>query len=174
MANEYELFSAAAGVRVNKILIHNKELEKLREKFYILQAQVKLENDETWQPDQEHALKQAKEQFEKLDPHTRDDILKFQEKLGKIDKQLDLFSKVHMNATLEYYAVRDEYVALMDKVKALEQTYNCLSDQFKSRVSSKKWKSSARQDQLENGSGFTQSGMLPGSFPAASTTNIYN
>ena len=61
VANEYELFSAAAGVRVNKILIHNKELEKLREKFYILQAQVKLENDETWQPDQEHALKQAKE-----------------------------------------------------------------------------------------------------------------
>ena len=28
--------------------IHNKELEKLREKFYILQAQVKLENDDTW------------------------------------------------------------------------------------------------------------------------------
>lgn len=81
---------------------------------------MKLENDETWQPDQEVALKQAKEQFEKLDPHTREDILKFQEKLGKIDKQLDLFSKVHMNATLEYYAVRDEYVALMDKVKALE------------------------------------------------------
>ena len=38
VANEYELFSMAAGVRVNKILIHNKELEKLREKFYILQA----------------------------------------------------------------------------------------------------------------------------------------
>ena len=44
-----------------------------------------------------------------------------------------------MNATLEYYAVRDEYIALMDKVKALEQTYNCLSDQFKSRVSKKHW-----------------------------------
>lgn len=33
---EHELFSAAAGVRVNKILIHNQELDKLREKFYIL------------------------------------------------------------------------------------------------------------------------------------------
>mmetsp|Transcript_27991 Transcript_27991/g.37364 ORF Transcript_27991/g.37364 Transcript_27991/m.37364 type:complete len:123 (-) Transcript_27991:862-1230(-) len=36
VADPHELFSAAAGVRVNKILIHNKELEKLREKFYIL------------------------------------------------------------------------------------------------------------------------------------------
>ena len=33
-----------------------------------------------------------------------------------------------MGATLGYYAVRDEYAALLDKVKALEQTYNCLSD----------------------------------------------
>ena len=77
VANEYTLFSVAAGVRVNKALIHNKELVKLREKFYILQAQVKLENDDTWQPDQEHALTEARDQFEKLDPHTRDDIMKF-------------------------------------------------------------------------------------------------
>ena len=120
VANEYTLFSVAAGVRVNKALIHNKELVKLREKFYILQAQVKLENDDTWQPDQEHALTEARDQFEKLDPHTRDDIMKFQEKLNKLDKQIDLFSKVHMGATLNYYAVRDEYAVLIDKVKALE------------------------------------------------------
>ena len=61
VADQHELFSAAAGVRVNKILIHNKELEKLREKFYILQAQVKLENAESWQPDQQQALEQARE-----------------------------------------------------------------------------------------------------------------
>ena len=48
VANEFQLFSVAAGVKVNKILIHNRELEKLREKFYVLQAQVKLENDDTW------------------------------------------------------------------------------------------------------------------------------
>ena len=43
-----------------------------------------------------------------------------------------------MSATLNYYAVRDEYMALLDKVKALEQTYNCLNEQFKSRVSQSK------------------------------------
>lgn len=46
--------------------------------------------------------------------------MKFQEKLTKIDKKIDLFSKVHMSSTLDYYALRDEYVALLDKVKALE------------------------------------------------------
>ncbi len=51
VANEYQLFSAAAGVKVNKIMIHNRELEKLREKFYIMQAQAKMENEDTWQPD---------------------------------------------------------------------------------------------------------------------------
>ena len=40
--------------------------------------------------------------------------------MHNIDKKLDLFSKVHMGATLNYYAVRDEYNALQDKVKALE------------------------------------------------------
>ena len=79
-----------------------------------------------------------------------------------------------MNATLEYYAVRDEYVALMDKVKALEQTYNCLSEQFKSRVVSGKQSATKPPEDGSGGAGFTQSGMLPGSFPAASTTNLYN
>jgi len=32
-------------------MIHNRELEKLREKFYIMQAQAKMENEDTWQPD---------------------------------------------------------------------------------------------------------------------------
>ena len=50
-----------------------------------------------------------------------------------------------MSATLNYYAVRDEYVALLDKVKALEQTYNCLSEQFKSRVSKNKHKPTLSQ-----------------------------
>ena len=39
-----------------------------------------------------------------------------------------------MAATLGYYAVRDEYTALSDKIKALEQTFNCLNEQFKNRV----------------------------------------
>ena len=33
-----------------------------------------------------------------------------------------------MGANLDYYAVRDEYAMMDDKVKALEQTYNCMSE----------------------------------------------
>ena len=54
-----------------------------------------------------------------------------------------------MSSTLDYYAVRDEYVALLDKVKALEQTYNCLNEQFKERVSQKQWKKPAIPVQAE-------------------------
>ena len=80
--------------------------------------------------------------MESLDPHTREDITKFQEKLTRIDKNLDLQSKVLMGANLDYYAIRDEFVALSDKAKALEQTYNCLNEQFKNRVNGedKSWK----------------------------------
>ena len=45
-----------------------------------------------------------------------------------------------MGANLDYYAVRDEYVMLSDKVKALEQTYNCMNEQLKQRVQGKSWK----------------------------------
>jgi len=82
-----------------------------------------------------------------------------------------------MGATLNYYAVRDEFVALLDKVKALEQTYNCLDEQFKARVSNKRWASSPLQGQQADGGQqpcYLSTGMLPGSFPAASTSNIYN
>ena len=47
-----------------------------------------------------------------------------------------------MGANLDYYAVRDEFMALSDKAKALEQTYNCLNDEMKTRVvGEKEWKS---------------------------------
>ena len=45
-----------------------------------------------------------------------------------------------MGANLDYYAVRDEYTVLTDKLKALEQTYNCMSDQMKLRKQGKTWK----------------------------------
>ena len=80
-----------------------------------------------------------------------------------------------MSSTLDYYAVRDEYVALLDKVKALEQTYNCLNEQFKERVSQKQWKKPTIPVQAEqNQINYLAPGQLPGSLPASSTANLYN
>ncbi len=79
-----------------------------------------------------------------------------------------------MGATLNYYAVRDEYTVLIDKVKALEQTYNCLNEQFKTRVSQQHWcktKSTIGQGDKKD---YLQQGMLPGSLSSASISNLYN
>jgi hypothetical protein len=59
--------------------VHNKELEKLKEQFYIIQAEVKLKSTPSnlWDKDQAHALKWAGQVFEKLDPHAKEDIQKF-------------------------------------------------------------------------------------------------
>ena len=83
-----------------------------------------------------------------------------------------------MGATLNYYAVRDEYTVVVDKVKALESTYNCLNDQFKSRVATKNRPATlGSMSAATNSNGqnhYLESGMLPGSFPASSTSNLYN
>ena len=91
VASNYRLFSEAARVRVNSILvltfipsyysfvqIHNRELEKLKEQFYIIQAEVKLKQTPSqWETDQVDALKWAGTVFEKMDPHAKEDIQKF-------------------------------------------------------------------------------------------------
>ena len=50
----------------------------------------------------------------------REDILKFQEKLAKIDKDIDRNNNYLLGAKLDYYDAREEYTTLSDKKKALE------------------------------------------------------
>lgn len=63
-----------------------------------------------------------------MDPHTKDDIIKFQEKLSKIDKELERHSKNLVGINLDYISIREEFHAIIDKTKAYEQTYKGLSD----------------------------------------------
>jgi len=44
-----------------------------------------------------------------MDPHAKEDIQKFQEKLLKVDKQLDKFLKDKSNRNKEYRIAKDEY-----------------------------------------------------------------
>lgn len=101
--------------------MHNRELEKLREQFYIIQAEVKLKQGRnSWATDQVEAMKWAETVFEKMDPHAKEDIQKFQEKLEKIDKELDKFNKLVLTTHVEFYAIKDEYTTLMDKKSAYD------------------------------------------------------
>ena len=65
-------------------------MERLRDKFYILQAELKMKaGRSSWCNDQLPAFKWAEDAFGKMEPHAKEDIKKFQEKLEKIDKELD-------------------------------------------------------------------------------------
>jgi len=63
----------------------------------------------TWQSDQVDALKWAESVFERMDPIAKEDIQKFQEKLERIDKDLDKHNKLVLATHVDFYAIRDEY-----------------------------------------------------------------
>jgi hypothetical protein len=50
-----------------------------------------------------------------MDPHAKEDIQKFKEKLEKIDKEMDKHSKMVLASSVDYYSIRDEYTVLSDK-----------------------------------------------------------
>lgn len=85
-------------------------------------------------------MKWAGTVFEKMDPHAKEDIQKFQEKLEKIDKELDKHNKLVLATHVDFYAIKEEYQQLNDKKNAYEQAYNCLSEQVRLRKQGKQWK----------------------------------
>jgi hypothetical protein len=44
-----------------------------------------------------------------MDPHAKEDIQKFQEKLEKIDKELDKQNKLVLATNVDFYAIKDEF-----------------------------------------------------------------
>lgn len=75
-----------------------------------------------------------------MDPPAKEDVLKFQEKLERIDRELDRINKQVLAAHLEFSAIREEFHALEDKKSAYEQAYTCLSEQLKLQKQGKQWK----------------------------------
>lgn len=76
----------------------------------MIQAELKLKQTPAlWSADQVDALKWAGSVFEKMDPHARDDIVKFQEKLEKIEKEIEKQNRMGLAANVEFYAIKEEY-----------------------------------------------------------------
>ena len=65
-----------------------------------------------------------------MDPHAKEDIQKFQEKLLKVDKQLDKFLREKSHRNKEYRIVKDEYFSAIQKKKALQKTFMVIMDQY--------------------------------------------
>lgn len=62
-----------------------------------------------WSADQVDALKWAGGVFEKMDPHAKEDIVKFQEKLERIEREIEKQNRMGLAANVEYYAIKEEY-----------------------------------------------------------------
>jgi GTPase involved in cell partitioning and DNA repair len=113
----------------------------LKEQFYIIQAEVKLKQAPTqWASDQIDALKWAGSVFEKMDPHAKEDIQKFQEKLERIGEDIDRQNKLVLATHVDFYAIKEEYSQLNDKKKAYQEAVNCLSEQLRLQKQGKSWK----------------------------------
>ena len=54
-----------------------------------------------------------------MDPHARDDIQKFQEKVERIEREIEKQNKLVLATNVDFYAIRDEFSQLNDKRKAL-------------------------------------------------------
>ena len=68
-------------------------------------------------------MQKTQDELDKIDPAAREDILKFQEKLSKIDQDINRNNSYLLGAKLEYLDAREEYTTLHDKHKALKDTY---------------------------------------------------
>lgn len=75
-----------------------------------------------------------------MGPHAKEDIMKFQEKLERIDRDLDRHNKLMLATHVDFYAIKEEYVALTDKRNAYEQALKGLQEDIRARKQGKQWK----------------------------------
>ena len=75
-------------------------------------------------------LVQSRLKLSQMDFHAKDDIQKFQDKLLKVDKQLDKILKEKQLKCKEYRQVKEDYVQVISKKKALQSTFMHIMDQY--------------------------------------------
>jgi uncharacterized protein (DUF3084 family) len=63
-----------------------------------------------------------------LDPHAKDDISRFQQKLKKVDKQLQKLLEEKATKNKEYRCLKEEYLSTIQKKKALQSTFMHIMD----------------------------------------------
>jgi archaellum component FlaC len=66
-----------------------------------------------------------------MDPHAKEDIQKFQEKLERIGEDIDRQNKLVLATHVDFYAIKEEYSQLHDKKKAYSEAVTCLSEQLR-------------------------------------------
>ena len=78
----------------------------------------------------QNALIEAKLKLDQMNPHAKLDIQRYQDKILLVDKRLDRILKEKLNKGKEYKQVKEEYVQVISKKKALQQTFFCIIDAY--------------------------------------------
>lgn len=94
------------------------DMDHYRDKFIIEQAEIKLKysNDGLIQ-EQKDALNWAQGVLEKTEPHAKQDILKFKDKIEGIEKEIKSQEKIMMASKMEYDDVKEQFLQHKDSKK---------------------------------------------------------
>ena len=90
-------------------------------------------NSRSNNPDEQitqNALIEAKLKLDQMNPHAKLDIQRYQDKILLVDKRLDRILKDKLNKGKEYKQVKEEYVQVISKKKALQQTFFYIIDAY--------------------------------------------
>jgi len=71
-------------------------------------------------------LEWAREIFKKMEPHTKQDVQKFTEKIEKLDKELEVQTRALNSARTEYRKTKEEREQFEEKKIALTITLHSL------------------------------------------------
>ena len=75
--------------------------------------------DETMMKEQKDALVWAHEILEKTEPHVKQDILKFKDKIEDLEKDIQIQEKLMLACKLEYEDVKEQFHQHKDSKKGI-------------------------------------------------------
>lgn len=111
--NIHQLLSEA-----EKVTIHTDEIERYKEKFIIEQAEIKLKmNNNELVKEQKDALNYAQEVLSKTEPHAKQDIIKFKDKIEALEKEIKSQEKIMFACKMEYDDIKEQFVQHKDSKK---------------------------------------------------------
>ena len=127
--NYKELLQTAQSTHIS-----TKELKKIEDQFYIAQAKIKLEAAErshTYTEGEIEALRWAKKEFDKFDAPTKQDVATFQQKIEKLDRDLEGIHKHFITITMEVQHIENEIENLCEKKGIYVRTLKDMEKKYK-------------------------------------------
>ena len=145
-----EVLNGARLIRVSK-----NELEKLENEFYSTQVNFKLAASELSHVPSENDLQTirwAKEEIENFNETTQHDIQSFQNKITRLDNELETFSKHYLQITMEYSQISNELENLLEKKQFYTKMLKEMQEKYKKNLFTRFLKRFIRKKSIQSDS----------------------